>query len=335
MRVRRGAFWALAGVVAGVAVIAGTLVSSAAIRGSTVSGAHPWQALYGVAIRPDGSIYIVGSKGLLMVSDDHGKSWNEQVLHERDGNVLFQDRDLYAIQFTPDGKSGWIAGEMGIVLHSDDSGKTWTRQQTGIASNLFNVSAVDAQHAYACGAEGVLLSTVDGGQHWNVYKYKEPIIFFDVHYTDPNSGWMVGEFETILHTTDGGKTWNVSHGGNTSDFTIGPSFSIVFTDLQHALVTGLNGEVLITEDSGKTWKALKLPEPLATYTAAVAGGRVWLGGEGGRLVGMDAAGKWAVHRPTFNDIAAVAFLGNVGYAVGLNGLILRTDNAGEQWQVVK
>lgn len=335
MRVRSGAFWALAGAVAVVALIAGTALSSAAISGRTVSGAHPWQALYGVAIRPDGSIYIVGSKGLLMVSDDHGKSWDEQVLHERDGNLLYQDRDLYAIQFTPDGKSGWIVGEMGIVLHSSDSGKTWTRQPTGIESNLFNVSAVDAQHAYACGAEGRSLSTVDGGQHWNVYKYKEPIIFFDVHYTDANDGWMVGEFETVLHTIDGGKTWNVSRGGNTGDFTIGPSFSIVFIDLQHALVTGLNGEVLTTADSGKTWKALKLPEPVATYAAAVAGGRFWLGGEGGRLVGMDAAGEWVVHRPTFNDIVAVAFLGNVGYAVGLNGVILRTNNAGEQWQVVK
>lgn len=334
MRLQKGAFWALTSAVAGVALIASTL-GFAAISGRKVSGAHPWQALYGVAIRPDGSIYIVGSKGLLMVSDDHGNSWNEQVLHERDGNVLFQDRDLYAIQFTPDGKSGWIAGEMGIVLHSDDSGKTWTRQQTGIASNLFNVSAVDAQHAYACGAEGLVLSTVDAGQHWNIYKYKDPIIFFDIHYTDANNGWMVGEFETILHTTDGGKTWNVSHGGNTGDYTVGPIFSIVFNDLQHALVTGLNGEVLTTADSGKTWKALKLPEPVATYAGAVAGGRFWLGGEGGRLVGMDSTGKWIVRRPTFNDIAAMAFMGNAGYAVGLNGLILRTNDAGEQWQVVK
>jgi photosystem II stability/assembly factor-like uncharacterized protein len=335
MRARRESFRALAGAIAAVALMVGAAASSVAIGGTMVSGAHPWQSLYGVAIRPDGSIYIVGSKALLMVSDDHGRSWDEQVLHERDGNVLYQDRDLYAIQFTPDGKSGWIAGEMGIVLHSSDSGKTWTRQQTGIESNLFNVSAVDAQHAYACGAKGMLLSTVDGGQHWNTYKHKDPIIFFDVHYTDAKNGWMVGEFETILHTVDGGKTWSVSHGGNSSDFTIGPSFSIVFSDPQHALVTGLDGEVLTTANGGKTWEPIKLPETVATYAAAMGAGRFWLGGAGGRLVGMDAAGKWEVHRPTFNDISALAFFGKVGYAVGLNGLILRTDNAGEKWQAVK
>src|SRR5258708_12457231 len=117
MRVQEGAFWALTGAVAGVALIAGSLVSNAAISGRTVSGAHPWQALYGVAIRPDGSIYTVGSKALLMVSDDHGKSWDEQVLHERDGNVLFQDRDLYAIQFTPHRNTARIARQLPLLPH--------------------------------------------------------------------------------------------------------------------------------------------------------------------------------------------------------------------------
>jgi photosystem II stability/assembly factor-like uncharacterized protein len=317
------------------ALAAGLALFSTTTNAETVTGASPWQALYGVALKPDGSIYIVGSKGLLMVSHDHGKTWDEQVLHERDGNVLFQDRDLYAVQFTPDGRSGWIAGEMGIVLHSGDGGKTWTRQATGIESNLFNVSVVDAQHAYACGANGILLSTSDGGQHWKTYRYKEPIIFFDVHYTDANNGWMVGEFETILHTVDGGNTWSVSHGGNTGDFTVGPIFSIAFSDSAHAVASGLNGDVLITADAGKTWKPLKLPQPVATYAAAAAGGRFWLVGEGGRLAGMDAAGKWVMHRPTFNDITSVAFRADSGYAVGLNGLILRTSDAGEKWQVVK
>src|SRR5260370_38183640 len=133
MRVQEGAFWALTGAVAGVALIAGSLVSNAAISGRTVSGAHPWQALYGVAIRPDGSTYIVGSKGLLMVSNDHGKGWDEQVLHERDGNVLFQDRDLYAVQFTPDGRSAWLAGGIGTVLHPDHSGKAGPTDQPGTA----------------------------------------------------------------------------------------------------------------------------------------------------------------------------------------------------------
>lgn len=335
MSLRRGWFWTLAGTLAVVAFMAGAAVSDGAIAGKKVTGAPPWLSLYGIAVRPDGSVYVVGSKGLLMVSTDHGQSWDSQVLQERPGNVLFQDRDLYAIAFSPDGKSGWVVGEMGIAMHSDDGGETWKRQKTGTTSNLFNVSVLDAQHGYACGADGVLLSTEDAGEHWNVYKYKEPITFFDITYFAPDNGWAVGEFESILHTSDGGKTWNLAHGGNTADYTVGPYFSIAFTDPQHAVVTGLNGDLETTSDGGKTWSAEKLPETLATYAATQSGNQVWLGGEGGRLVGKDASGKWVVQRPTFNDITGLAFSGKMGYAVGLNGTILRTDNAGAQWQVVK
>jgi photosystem II stability/assembly factor-like uncharacterized protein len=335
MSLRRGWFWALAGTLAVATFVAGAAVSHGAINGKRLTGAPPWLSLYGIAIRPDGSIYVVGSKGLLMVSTDQGKSWDSRVLHERPGNVLFQDRDLYSIQFSSDGKSGWVVGEMGIAMHSDDGGKTWKRQKTGITSNLFNVSVVDAQHAYACGADGALINTEDGGEHWNVYKYKEPITFFDIYYLAPDNGWAVGEFESVLHTTDGGKTWNLSYGGNTGDYTVGPYFSIAFSDPQHAVATGLNGDLEVTSDGGKTWSPEKLPETVATYAAALGSGQLWLGGEGGRLVGRDAAGKWVVHRPTFNDITDLAFSGKMGYAVGLNGTILRTDNAGEQWQVVK
>lgn len=330
--------WALAGglMLAGwLAGVATSIAATGTTNDRTVSGAPVWTSLYGVAVRPDGSAYVVGSKGLLLVSGDNGKSWDLQTLHERPGNVLFQDRDLYAIRFTPDGQSGWIVGEQGFILHSADGGKSWTPQQSGITTNLFNLAAIDAQHAYACGEDGMLLSTSDGGQTWKAYKHKDLITFFDIVYTDANNGWAVGEFETILHTTDGGRTWSLSHGGNSTDFTVGPYFSIVFTDPAHALVTGLNGDVIGTADGGKSWTAQKLPEAFATYTAAQSGGRMWLGGEGGRLVRTEAGGKWTVQRPTFNDITSVAFLGNAGYAVGLNGTILRTDSAGGQWQVVK
>jgi photosystem II stability/assembly factor-like uncharacterized protein len=224
---------------------------------------------------------------------------------------------------------------MGIVMHTDDGGKTWKRQTTGTIANLFNVSVVDAQHAYACGAQGVLLSTSDGGAHWNIYKYKSPIAFFDVNFIAPNNGWAVGEFETILHSTDGGQTWTLNHGGHTGNYTVGPFFSIAFSDPQNGVVTGLHGDIAVTNDGGKTWTAEKLPQPVATYATAVQSGRVWLGGAGGRVIGQGQAGQWVIHRPSFNDITALAFSGKMGYAVGLNGTIVWTDNAGEQWQAVK
>jgi photosystem II stability/assembly factor-like uncharacterized protein len=330
----RRALRALAGTLAMALFMAAVAIANGGTSDQEVTGAPAWLSLYGVAMRDNGSVFIVGSRGQLMVSNDQGKTWNLQNLHQRPGNVLFQDGDLYAIRFTPDGHSGWIVGEKGLILHSDDDGVSWRVQTSNVTGSLFNLSVVDAQHAYACGEDGVLLSTVDGGNSWKAFKFKEPITFFDISYTDRSSGWAVGEFEAILHTTDGGNNWNLSNGALRSDFTVGPYFSIVLTEPEHALVVGLGG-VVGTADGGKSWTPQKLPEMVAWYAAAQTGGQIWLGGQGGRLARPNAAREWVVTRPTFSDVSGVAFSGKTGYAVGLNGTILRTDSAGEQWQAVR
>ena len=51
---------------------------------------------------------------------------------------------------------------------------------------------------------------------------------------------------------------------------------------------------------------------------------------------QNPGGQWQeVPRTTFHDLTDMAFLGNQGVAVGLNGTILLTQNAGEQWRVVQ
>src|SRR5689334_3617520 len=114
----------------------GTMPAHSATEGQVRKSAPPWLSLFGTAVKPDGSIYIVGSKALLLTSTDHGKTWIQQTLKERPGSTLFQDRDLYSIRFSPDGNAAWVVGEEGTILHSNDGGKTWTKQQSGTAKNL-------------------------------------------------------------------------------------------------------------------------------------------------------------------------------------------------------
>lgn len=312
--------------------------ASAATEGQVRRSAPPWLSLFGAAVKPDGSIYVVGSKALLLTSTDHGKTWIQQTLKERPGSVLFQDRDLYSIRFTPDGKAAWIVGEEGTILYSSDSGKTWTRQQSGTSKNLFKVAAIDPQTAAAVGADGTLLHTNDAGAHWQSAKSPKLITLFDVVFTDKNDGWAAGEFSTILATKDGGKTWTVAAGGNTGDFTIGPFFTLTFSDPQHAIAAGLAGELSVTDDGGKTWKPAKLPDQVGSYVLAAdpSSKKLWVGGTGGKMFVQNAGGQWQeAPRTTFHDLTDIAFLGNQGVAVGLNGTILLTQNAGEQWQVVQ
>jgi photosystem II stability/assembly factor-like uncharacterized protein len=330
--------WAIAAACLLMVVGAGAVGARAAVEGVTRTGAPPWLGLFGVAIKPDNTIFVVGSKALLLTSNDQGKTWLQRTLKERDGSVLFQDRDLYGIRFSPGGKVGWIVGEDGIVLKSSDGGDTWTRLKTGTDKNLFNVFPVDDQLVVAVGADGAIVRTTDGGDHWQTIKSPKFVSLFGLTFVDKNKGFAVGEFSTILATTDGGQTWTVNYGGNTGDFTVGPYFSIVFSDPQHGLTSGLAGDLLVTSDGGKTWQSQKLPEPSGGYVVAedTSSKKLWVAGVGGRMFDEAQNGQWqSVDRTAFHDITDMDFSGNLGVAVGLNGTILLTNNAGEQWQAVQ
>jgi len=314
----------------------GAAVSRAATQGQVRQSAPPWRSLFGAAIRPDGSIYIVGSKALLLTSNNNGKTWTEQILEERPGSALFQDRDLYSLRFSPGGSAGWIVGEEGTILYSRDGGRTWTKQQSGTTKSLLKVAVLDAQTAVAVGADGTILRTTDGGAHWQLMKSHQMITFFDVTFTDKSTGFTVGEFSTILTTRDGGQTWTLAAGGN-MDFRIGPFFTVTFTDPQNGIAAGLAGDLSLTSDGGKTWKAAKLPDQNATYVVSEdpATKKLWVGGAGGKMFVQSVGGQWqASPQATFHDLTDIAFSGKEGVAVGLHGTILLTQNAGERWQAV-
>jgi photosystem II stability/assembly factor-like uncharacterized protein len=319
-------------------VMAGVVRAGAAIEGVPRTGAPSWLSLFGVAIEPDNSIFIVGSKGLLLTSSDQGKTWLQRTIKEREGTDLFQDRDLYAIRFTTAGKIGWIVGEDGIIMKTEDSGATWTKQVSGTQKNLFNLYPVDEQNVVAVGADGTIVRTADGGAHWAVEASPKVVSLFGIVFLDKNTGFTVGEFSTILATTDGGQTWKLAYGGNTSDFTVGPYFSIAFSDPQTGIACGLAGDLLVTADGGKTWQVQKLPDQVASYIVADDAGakKLWAAGAGGRMFLSSQPGQWqSLDRTAFHDITDLAFAGNLGVAVGLNGTILLTNNAGEQWQAVQ
>ena len=299
----------------------------------------PWLALFGVAIEPtNGTMFSVGGKGLLMTSNDHGKTWKEVPLRLREGGPLFQDYDLYSIRFSPSGKLGLIVGENGTIVRSTDNGATWTTMPRVTTKNLLKVDIADDQNAVVVGVDGTILRSADGGTTWQPVKSPKSITLFDVAFLDKNTGWISGEFATVLGTTDGGQTWNLLSGGNTADFTIGPYFTVNFTDPQHGLVAGLAGDVEFTEDGGKTWKPSKLPDQSGTFAVAIdpTTKKIWAIGAGGRTFVRSPDGKWTeAPRTTFNDLTDIALAGNRAVMVGLSGTILLSDDAGEKWQAVQ
>ena len=296
-------------------------------------GPRPWEPLYGVAVDRGGNWFIVGARGLLLVTNDHGQTWHRRQL---------LDRDFYCVRFSPSQKTAWIVGEDGHILVSEDDGKTWQPQKPPTQDRLLKIGIADDQRAAIAASDGDILSTADHGQTWNKYNNKD-LIFFDIAMNPNGEGWAVGEFETILHTVDAGKTWKVQTGGISRDFRVGPYFAVDFDgNNQIGWVVGLNGQLTSTGDGGKTWRNTKLPINRAMYVATGGGPGhpLWMAGADGtfiqaKLDQQQQVADWHVENPTFNDIADIAIAGNMEVAVGLNGTVLYTEDNGAHWTTVR
>jgi len=315
------------------ALLATALLSSSVAFGQSTS-VQSIADFFSVAITPAAQL-IVGGKGLLMVSTDGGHTWERKTLHERNGGPSLQDLDLLTIRFTPDGTTGWIGGENGLISYTADGGRTWQPRNAPFSDqNIFRVVPLDAQKACAVGTDGTLLCTSDAGVHWNSHRFDQYIDLNDVTFVG-NDGWAVGAYRTILHTGDGGATWQLQNGGNRKVLDEESYFAVAFSDSQHGWVTGLAGEILSTSDSGHTWRPYAGGGSRPSLFAAVgAWPALWLGGKRGSILERSEDDHWREVKISFDDITDIAFSGKLGFAVGLGGTILRTQDGGKTWQAV-
>jgi photosystem II stability/assembly factor-like uncharacterized protein len=313
-------------------VTAASLAATGALAQSSRQSFGTTDAFYGVASLPSRRWCVVGASGVLLTSDDDGKSWTRTQLAKI---YPFSWLDLFSIRFAPDRVNGWISGEQGLILRTTDGGKSWQKQQSGVTDNLYRVAPADAQNAVAAGAAGTTLYTHDG-QTWQQAKQKNGFAFFDATATDASNAWVVGEFETILHSADGGKTWTAQRGGKRGNFRQPAYFTVRFRDSTHGWVTGQGATLLVTSDGGKTWQPVTSPTKSSMFATVFTDARVWMAGDDGVLLNanLDGNGPPTSAQPTFAVLNDVAFAGQTGIAVGFNGTILKTDDGGAHWRKV-
>lgn len=327
---RRASAWVALCILASLAALAGAAGIAPGAQTPAVQSNRSWENYFGVAILPSGRVVVVGDKGIVMVSDNQGRTWTRRQLRT---GVKYSD--LYSVAFTADGAAGWAVGNSGAIFHSDDRGSSWTQQKVPAEASgaLMKVAVADAQKACAGGDHGVILCTSDGGATWNLQKIGD-IGVFDLVFVDANNGWAVGEFQVMLHTGDGGRTWKIVSGGDRMKVS-DPYFAIAFADANKGLVVGLAGAALETSDGGNSWKPADLSiEHKSFYTAVPApapADAFYAAGETGVAASIAGGQVSKMQSGTSNAITSVAFSKQFGAAVGLSGTLLGTEDAGQHW----
>lgn len=244
------------------------------------------QHFNGVAVAGN-SLVAVGRRGVIIVSEDAGKTWTQ--------SVVPVGVDLTAVSF-PTAKKGWAVGHAGVVISSEDGGKTWSKILDGrkvvtLVNDYYEKRAQGGDAAAEKVMPDVKRLVEDGPIH----------PFLDVWFESEQVGYVMGAFDLILRTEDGGKTWTpwlermdnpkVLHfygmrGAEGEVFVIGEQGMVLRLDKAaqrfvavktpyegsyfglavrpgNLVVVGLRGNAYRSQDNGKTWQKLDTKLQLA------------------------------------------------------------------------
>ena len=234
--------------------------------------AHTWQApthrMLLDATRAGKRIVAVGEHGIVLLSDDEGKTY-------RQARTVPVSATLSAVSFA-DEKHGWAVGQWGVILGTGDGGETWQKQRmdTAVDQPLFSVLFTNGQDGIAVGLWSLMLQTHDGGKTWTKTTLPKPPgggkadrNLYHVFADGKGAFYISAEQGTVLKSSDGGVSWDyLATGGK------GSLWSGAAMPDGRIVVGGLLGSLFQSSDGGATWSPLEAATK-SSITNLVADGK--------------------------------------------------------------
>ena len=283
------------------------------------SSAH----LYGVSFLDGKNIWVVGSGGIVLSSEDGGKSWSGN--DERS----IATYTLTHVNFTTP-INGWIVGR-GNIHYTGSAGKSWSiqhqiRSTSNITPGILDLYFINTTEGWAVGGvDGIGMSTIlytqNGGGSWERVNNPSDKHLWGVHAYE-SSVWVVGEKGEILHSPNGGQQWTRQLSKAEQ-----PLFAVHFPHPSKGWIVGSDGLILHTTDQGINWKRQTNPMKQSLRDVHFQDEeRGWAVGEEGVILHTQNGGKtWKNYlSPTTKNLQDIHFNGNIGWIVGEKGVILRT-----------
>ena len=245
------------------------------------------------AVRAGRRVVAVGDRGLVLLSDDDGKTYRQA----KDMPTRATLTAVWAI----DASTLWAVGHWGMMLVSHDADETWAIRRSDIARDqpLLSVCFMDAKHGVAAGRFSLLLVTDDGAT-WREVKLPAPtggkkadLNLFQA-FADKRGGlWIAAEQGAVYHSTDQGQSWSALSTGSK-----GTLWSGLAADDGSISVGGLQGKILRSIDQGITWVPAETgTRSSITSLVSLPGGKVLaVALDGVTLVSEDGGAHFAPRR---------------------------------------
>lgn len=319
------------------------------VRPATMLSKPESAVMVGIA-STESRLVAVGERGLILVSDDAGKSWKQ--------SFVPVSVTLTAVTF-PSPRTGYAVGHSGMVLKSIDGGRHWSRVLDGrrlaelpvdesdgagaaddvimmarAGDPLLDVAFVDEETGFVAGAFGLLLRTDDGGQTWRHWHLHLPN-------PDGNHLYAMRRIGSELYIAGERGAFYVSHDAGLHFDAATTPYQGSFFGLNGAagdnsiLVYGLEGKAFTTRDQGHSWHAVdtRIGSSLAGSAVLPDKRKVLVSVDGDVLIQQVPHGTFARLDNQFPPLSA-ATLSSSGELVGVGprGVVRLTKTAqrGEQ-----
>ena len=199
------------------------------------------------------------------------------------------------------GSRGLAVGSFGLMRETEDGGETWTTADPLTTKALLGVTAAgDTQ--IVVGQQGTIFRRVEGAD-WKQVEAGLTQRIMDVGLNDSGLGYIVGEFGFMAKSEDAGLTWTMvtKDWESVNEEGYEPHlYSAVVKDDGTIFVAGEFGLIMMSTDRGQSFKQVH-------------------GGD---------QGVFDLHFANDGDGTSS------GYAVGQEGLVLKTIDGGATWSSV-
>ncbi len=230
---------------------------------------------------------------------------------------------------TKSGNRVVAAGQRGHIVVSVDGGATWKQTPVPVSSDLTAVYFVDDKNGWAVGHDGVILHTSDGGDSWNL----------QLTGIKANQS-LVAAIERLIAAEPGSEQAKKLLAEAKRYQDQGPDkpfLDVWFSDAQNGYAVGAYNLIFKTADGGKTWESwfdrTENPKFFNLYAIRPVGGALFIAGEGGLVLKLDAAAQRfrAVATPYEGSFFGVADAGAAAIVFGLRGNVYRSADGGGTW----
>lgn len=244
-----------------------------------------------------------------------------------------------------DRTTGWCVGDANptnaVVLrmtNGDVTSPSWTSVSTAALAgvNLYDISIVDHSNIFICGTNEKVFTTTNGTASPPTWTDKSPTVALltptitGVYAIDANTAWLcyadAGNTGAIYKTTNGGTSWTTQATFNNK------AFAIKFYDANTGWCVADNGYVTKTTNGGTTWTQQTIPITVGisdidiVSTSAVKAS--YRDSQNGVVGTSDGITWFQEYFPVTDGMYGIDLIdGTNGYAVGVNGTVVRLSGA--------